>query len=98
MSRARRLYKKHRHVPFAENTNVDNFYADGMVCSIFSPKEEDRRKRNFINCLKRKHNIPQNMALLIHFHEDGRMEYKPLAKDKQIKLIYAVYDQRKWEF
>lgn len=98
MSRARRLYKKHRHKPFAENVNVDNFYADGMVISIFDPKEEDRKKRIFANCVKRKYNIPQSMALLVHIHEDGRREYKPFPKDNHIKLIYAVYDQRKWEF
>ena len=98
MTKSRRLYKKHRHKPFEENVNADNFYADGMVVSIFGPKEENVKKRIFANCVKRRHGIPQSMALLIHIHEDGRREYKPWKKDKEIKLIYAVYDQRKWEF
>lgn len=98
MAKSRRLYKKQRHKPFEENVNVDNFYADGLKVSLFKPSEEERQKRTYLNCIKRKHGIPQSMSLLIHFHEDGKLEYKPFPKNKHIKLIYAVYDQRKWEF
>lgn len=93
-----KINNKKRKIKRYQECMITTFYADDVACRI-TTGDRDRLERQKINCLKRKHGIPQRYGLLTFANEAGEVTgYQRIAKEKMKFKTARVFESENYRY